>query len=221
MIPETHVRVDRPREIPPPSVPSPFGPLDLSLAEASLEFYNATMYVVNPDPYKTGIVPNHLHSSLYMIMGRVLDIMYGSNLGCDKSQDVFSLASQVLQIEHQLSEAQLSFPPSLRLIEAANLTHETGSPTGPLLKFRIIYTLRYHNLRILTHRPLLHRYLEILSSPAEDAQQISALSQVGMNSLRICIQSAASIVELVSYLTSSGKDERVLMGAWWFSLYYS
>lgn len=58
LIPETHVRVDRPREIPPPSVPSPFGPLDVSLADASLEFYNATMYVVNRAPYKKGIAPN-------------------------------------------------------------------------------------------------------------------------------------------------------------------
>lgn len=156
-----------------------------------------------------------------MIMGRVLDVMYGSNLGCDKSQDVFSLASQVLQIEHQLSEAQKTFPPNLRVIEATDLTHETGSPADPMLKFRVVFTLRYHNLRILTHRPLLHRYLEILSSPAEDMQQMSALSQVGVNSLRICIQSAGSIVQLMSHLTSSAKDDRVLLGAWWFSLYYS
>lgn len=156
-----------------------------------------------------------------MIVGRVLDVMYGSNLGCDKSQDVFSLASQVLQIEHQLSEAQNSFPPNLRLIKAADLVHETEHPADAMLKFRVVYTLRYHNLRILTHRPLLHRYLEILSSPAGDTQQIGALSQVGVNSLRICIQSAGSIVELMSHLTSSEKDDRVLLGAWWFSLYYS
>ena len=151
-------------------------------------------------------------------MGRVIDILYGSNLGCGTSQDVFTLASQVLQIEHQLSEAQKTFPPFLRLVEPQELDRETPDT---ILKFRVVYTLRYHNLRILTHRPLLRRYLEVLSSQDEDTKQMAPLVQMGLNSLRICMQSAGSIVELMSQLTSSNRKARGLFGAWWFSLFYS
>lgn len=151
-------------------------------------------------------------------MGRVIDILYGSNLGCDVSEDIFTLASQVLQIEQQLSSAQKTFPPSLRLVKLQELDREAPDT---ILKFRVVYTLRYHNLRILTHRPLLHRYLEVLSRPAEDARQMAPLVQLGLNSLRTCIQSAGSIVELMSRLTSSTGEARALFGAWWFSLFYS
>ncbi|MBE3047015.1 fungal specific transcription factor domain-containing protein [Candidatus Bathyarchaeota archaeon] len=156
-----------------------------------------------------------------MIMGRVVEVLYGSNLGCDDPQDVFTLASQVLQIEQQLSKAQRTFPSTLQLIEPHDLVHGPGSSSDALLKFRVIYTLRYHNLRILMHRPLLHRYLEVLSSQAGDVQQIAPLGQVGVNSLRTCVQSASSIVELMSRLSSSTERVRELSGAWWFSLFYS
>lgn len=156
-----------------------------------------------------------------MIAGRVLDVLYGSNLGCDDTQDVFNLASQVLQIEQQLSEAQRAFPPSLQLVEPKDLVKRSGTSSDAIMKFRVVYTLRYHNIRILTHRPLLHRYLEILSSQTHDPQKVVPLGQLGVNSLRTCIQSAGSIVELMSSLTSYAEGTRELLGAWWFSLYYS
>ena len=154
-------------------------------------------------------------------MGRVVEVLYGSNLGCDDPQDVLALASQVLQIEQQLSEAQRTFPPSLQLIEPQDHIKGLSSLSDALLKFRVVYTLRYHNLRILMHRPLLHRYLEVLSSQAGDAQETAPFGQVGMNSLRTCVQSASSIVELMSRLSSSSERVSELSGAWWFSLFYS
>lgn len=72
-------------------------------------------------------------------MGRVIEILYGSNLGCDTSEDIFTLASQVLQIEQQLSEAQKTFPPYLRLVELRELDIEAPDT---ILKFRVVYTLR-------------------------------------------------------------------------------
>jgi len=155
-----------------------------------------------------------------MIMGRILDALYGSNLDCDSSQDVFKIASQVFQIEHQLSEAQRGFPPTLQLVEMADFVQEPRCPK-PILKFRVIFTLRYYNLRILAHRPLLQKYLEILSNRAEDTHHLSSLHQIGVNSLRICMQSASSIVKLMMHLTKSKEEDRALLGAWWFSLYYS
>lgn len=155
-----------------------------------------------------------------MIMGRVLDTLYGSNLDSDTSRDVFKVASDVCQMEHQISEAQRRFPPGIRAVQLSDLISDARPPFRTL-RFRLIVTLRYHNLRILTHRPLLQRYLGILRSQSEDGQQLSSLHQVGINSLHICIQSARTVIELLAHTTKSKGEDKGLQGAWWFSLYYS
>ena len=159
-------------------------------------------------------------------MGRVLDSLYGSNLDCETSEDVFRISSQIFQVEHQLSEAQRGFPPTMRPVEVSDilLNEPMDESSLLILKFRVVFTLRYHNIRILTHRPLLQKYLEVLSNEAQDSTRrvyVDPLRQVGVNSLRICIQSASSIIELMTHIIRSAKENRVLLGAWWFSLYYS
>ena len=153
-------------------------------------------------------------------MGRVIDELYGSNLGCDRPPDVFSLASQAIQIEQKLSDVQTTFPAALQLVEPEEFANGPDSSSA-MLRFRVVHTLRYYNLKILIHRPILHRYLEVLNGQAEDVQRMAPPAQLGVNSLRICIQSASSIVELMSHLTESSGNARGLCGAWWFSLFYS
>ena len=157
-----------------------------------------------------------------MIMGRVLDTMYGSNLDSDMSRDVFKVAGDVSLMEHQISETQRSFSPALKTVQLSDLVSETRD-TFRTLRFRVILTLRYHNLRILAHRPLLQRYLEVLRAQrgGEDGQHLGSLHQVGVNSLHICMQSARTIIELHTHATRSKAGDKGLLGAWWFSLYYS
>ncbi|SPO05404.1 uncharacterized protein DNG_08091 [Cephalotrichum gorgonifer] len=171
------------------------------LGATILEFYNASI-------------------SLYMIMGRVLDVLYGSNLDSDTPPDMFKIAIDVSLMENQISEAQKSFPSTLYPVQLSDLMGGTRPPVRTL-RFRLILTLRYHNLRILAHRPLLQRYLGILRShPSEHKQSLSSLHQVGVSSLHICMQSARTIIELLAYTTKSKGEDKGLLGAWWFSLYY-
>lgn len=153
-------------------------------------------------------------------MGKVLDVLYGGNLGCEPLKNLFDITSQVLKIEHELSETQTQFPPTLSLVQAEDITREPEASL-PILKFRVILTLRYHNLRILTHRPIFHKYLEAVGSQDDSIQQISILHQIGANSLRTCVQSATVIIELVAQNVRSSVGARSLLGAWWFTLYYS
>lgn len=157
-------------------------------------------------------------------MGKVLKTLYGSNLDCNTFDDVFRISSQVFQIEHKLSEVKRNLPHTMQLVNARDIQFKE-TLTGNLLrvtKFRVILTLRYHNTRILTHRPLLQKYLDMLShhtAGSTGSPLAEPLRQVGVNSLRICTQSATSIVELMAHVLSS-KENRALLGAWWFSLYY-
>lgn len=60
LIPESHVRVGRPSNIRPPPVTSPDGPMNPSVAEASLDFYNITMCVSEPPHEKNAGEANNV-----------------------------------------------------------------------------------------------------------------------------------------------------------------
>lgn len=89
------------------------------------------------------------------------------------------------------------------------------------LKFRVILTLRYLNLRVLLHRPVLVKFIIASRSSDRDSQDLKLLQQIGMNSMQICTESAMDIIDLVHRLVSEPGWKHSLLGAWWFSLYYS
>jgi hypothetical protein len=135
----------------------------------------------------------------------------------------------VYKIENQLSEWRRALPPQLKLITTGDLApdrlppeEEIAADTWQELRLRFILTLRYTNIRILLHRPVLVRFLDGLDDP-RDNQDVSLLQQVGTNSIQISIRSAKEIICLVHLvIQSSGRSKkRGLLGAWWFSLYYS
>ena len=152
-------------------------------------------------------------------MGEVVDVLYGSNLGCDVVDDVFDMASHLLKFEQKFLDWQRFLPASLRLIEPDNLRTETCPQE--LLRFRFVITVRFLNLRILTHRPILSKYLEILSKSKPDPQQLNMVRQVSANSIRICVHSALEIIRVMREALMPPDPPRHLLGAWWFALYYS
>jgi hypothetical protein len=90
------------------------------------------------------------------------------------------------------------------------------------LRLRFILTLRYTNVRILLHRPVLVKFLEGLNNPMEN-QEFSLLQQMGAIHIQIATKSAKEIISLVlnALQSASGRSKWGLLGAWWFSLYYS
>ncbi|KAI6356234.1 hypothetical protein MCOR25_007924 [Pyricularia grisea] len=201
-IPESHVKLNLPRPWPSNSNSD----VDAK-GEDSLIFYNATI-------------------SLYKIMWNVIDVLYEGNLGCESPKNIFDIASHLLRIEHQLLDWQHKLPLTMPLVQPAELIG--GTPTAapsPLCRLRVILTLRYLNLRVLAHRPVLQSYLAELGAATvsgdSPAQRRTTLYQVGANSMRLCVQSATSIIEIVSHVVRSDGMTKQMLGAWWFSLYYT
>lgn len=153
-------------------------------------------------------------------MHNVIECLYGGNLGCDSGSNIFDIASCLLQTEQQLLEWQRNLPSALPIIPLDEVTQWTNNSTNTVLRFRVILTLRYHNLRILTHRPVLVKFLDLLASRSSDYHQLSMLQQVGIDSLQTCVQSASTIVGIVSHIVHSSGSLRGLLGARWFTLYY-
>lgn len=148
-----------------------------------------------------------------------MDVLYGSNLGCDIPDDIFEITTHLLHFEQKFVTWQRSLPALLSLIGPE--TFSAGEGNQDTLRFRFILTLRFLNLRILTHRPLLCKYLELLGTGQFESPQLSLLKQVGVNSVRVCIQSALEIIELMRRALNPTESLEHLLGAWWFSLYYS
>lgn len=152
-------------------------------------------------------------------MGEIIDDLYQSNLGYDASDNIFEVASQLLKFEQKFLLWEHTLPTTISLLDTNFLSPEHGDKET--LRYRFILTMRFLNVRILAHRPLLSRYLELLGTSKPDPQQFIVLRQVGGNSLRICAQSALMIVALMKAVLTPIDAPRHLLGAWWFSLYYS
>ena len=171
-------------------------------------------------------VPNITPRTLYKQLWNALDLLYGQNIGCDVPLSVSETISHIFSIEQQLLSWERSLAPPLQLVSSASL-HElpTEQPSLNLQycswRFRVILTLRYLNVRVLLHRPVLVKFISASRSPDRDSQDLRLLQQIGMNSMQICIESAMEIIDIVFRAVSEPGWKQSLLGAWWFSLYYS
>ncbi|KAH7020921.1 fungal-specific transcription factor domain-containing protein [Microdochium trichocladiopsis] len=200
-IPESYVRTPLPAHYMEFSSQNKAVPCSWSTEEVSTAFFNVTI-------------------SLHQIMCKVIDMLYAHNIGCSTPTPLADTASVILQTEQQLVSWRSSLPASLKLVNADELAADSGV-LSLQKKLRVILTLRYHNLRILAHRPILDRYLELLQGSVLDPHEASVLWQISHRSKSSCFQSAEVIVNVVSTTTHSSAEHRNLLGAWWFTLYYT
>jgi hypothetical protein len=165
-------------------------------------------------------------SGLYKELWNVLELLYGQNIGCDGPLPVSEIVAHIFSLEQHLFSWERSLTHPLQLISLDSIDNlpqiQMSSNTQCLsLKFQVILTLRYLNLRVLLHRPMLVKFITASRSSEHDPQDIRLLQQIGMNSLQICAYSAMEIIDIVHRVVSEPGWKRTLLGAWWFSLYYS
>lgn len=159
-------------------------------------------------------------------MWKVINQLYGDNIGCGPQTTVLDTVSQLFALEQQLGDWERQLPPSLNLYNINDLIHRpdlSDSVPPSLDRFRIILKLRHHNLRILLHRPILVKFLDITGMPPVDsnAQEVALMQQIGSNSIQICVQSSMDIICMVRAIVVEKDDHKSRLGAWWFSLYYT
>lgn len=155
-----------------------------------------------------------------------MDLLYGQNIGCDGPLPTTEVISNIFTMEQRLFSWERSLDPNLQLISTSQLD---GMPRDPITtgfeyyswKLRVILSLRYLNLRVLLHRPVLVKFIAASRCQNRDPQDLKLLQQMGMNSMQICIESAMEIIGIVHGVVSEPGWKHSLLGAWWFSLYYS
>lgn len=161
-------------------------------------------------------------------MYKIIDCCYGQNLGLDECRTDPELLALVLKGEEQLGEWLSSLAPLEMFVYIA--------PIGPqdlekmevenkiFERFIIVLSVRYHNLRILLHRPMLEKFLDACggsNSGANASGDRGMVEHLGISSIETCVNSAVAVISMVRTVVMSGGWRRDLLGAWNYSLFYS
>lgn len=160
-------------------------------------------------------------------MYHVIDTCYSQNLGLEAITDDSEILSLVMDGERQLEAQRSQIARELRL-------HIHDAPVQPedlerverqdviRERFNIVISLRYHNIRILLHRPVLERILDTYAGAGSpNIYDKSILHQIGIRNIEACVDSAKVIISAVHTVVLSASWRRDLLGAWNYSLFYS
>ncbi|CAK7219252.1 hypothetical protein SCUCBS95973_003756 [Sporothrix curviconia] len=175
---------------------------------------------------------------LYNVMYRIIDTCYGQNLGLEDLQSDSDLFSHVVRVEADLEawKAQLAHN-QLSVYDAPMVPKDLegiGADEKISARYIVVLSVRYHNLQILLHRPILEKLLETCGGGrrAQPSNPLSSLStlpssssakliQMGLGSVEACIHSAQAIISIVHTIVLADGPRRDLLGAWNYSLFYT
>ncbi|KAL8389439.1 hypothetical protein RB595_008846 [Gaeumannomyces hyphopodioides] len=164
---------------------------------------------------------------LYQVMGKSLRKQYGSNFqsaGSSHSDDIDLLRASG-ELRKTLQGWAASLPPHLQLCEPESSILLQNMQAHRL---RVILALRYHNLGILIHKPLLSATIRRLfnrdgggaaracPSPAPPPYAL----QLTMAEAHECIRAAELTIDIVYGIISADSTAKNNLGAWFFTLYY-
>ncbi|KAJ4138460.1 hypothetical protein NW768_002294 [Fusarium equiseti] len=158
---------------------------------------------------------------LYQIMSGSLKQQYGGNIDNAEPDldDMMSLQASG-QFRKQLRVWAASLPPDLRLCETKSKMLQENSQ---LNRLRVILTMRYHNINILIHRPLLSSTIRHLFGGSGDQMSLgnpSYLVQLIMGEAHECIRSAQSTIELIHGIITANQSGNNNLGVGYYTLYY-
>lgn len=156
---------------------------------------------------------------LYKIMNKSLQKQYAGNVDTfeTESDDMASLHASA-EFKKELRNWSSRLPPYLQLREPKENTVLENAPVNRLC---VILTLRYHNINILIHRPLLGSTIRhLFGGTSTDSKGPSYLIQLAMVEAHECIHSAQSTIELVYSIITRDETSRNNLGMWYFTLHY-
>jgi hypothetical protein len=121
-----------------------------------------------------------------------------------------------MELEQELTDWRTALSEDL-IIRESRLTFEATEDSTILSRIRTILCLRYHNICNLLHRPILTKLLGYCGRLQLYDGEAGLYSQMGWSSVQMSLESSREII----FLVHAAGGKRALLGAWWFSLFYS
>nr|AMB48861.1 Zn(II)2Cys6 transcription factor [Fusarium camptoceras] len=156
---------------------------------------------------------------LYQVMSKSLVDQYGANLDhVDSGHDDMAPLKASGELRKQLRLWAGSLPGHLRICQPED---ECLAQNTQGNRLRVILTLRYHNLGILIHKPLLSATIRHLFQGEKRADAPPPyMIQLAMAEAHECLRSAQLTIEIVHVVISVDPSHKNNLGAWFFTLYY-
>lgn len=151
-------------------------------------------------------------------MWSILDSLYGQNLACKEEPSTVEVFGQLFPIEQLLLQWRRHLPSPLSIVSSQMPPSLDG--VGQKQKLSTILTLRYLNLHLLLHRPILVKFFDCQNKEMGLEDENALLQEIGTTSIVRCNESASKIISIV-HSAINNPEARELLGAWWFTLYYS
>ncbi|KAI1676012.1 C6 transcription factor [Pyrenophora tritici-repentis] len=156
---------------------------------------------------------------LYQVMSKSLVKQYSATAQ-QRDIDLDDLKTLQASVEFRKSLRMwaASLPPYLGLCDAQP---EILAESSRLNRLRVILSLRYHNLSILVHRPLLSITIGHLFRKDDNAINTAPyFIQLAMAEAEECVQSAEATINIAHAVISADSTSKNNLGAWYFTLYY-
>lgn len=161
-------------------------------------------------------------SELYNILGDILSGMYGNNLEDNCNASLPDQLKIIIGLEQDLCAWQENLPSQMRRTPWRDPDFNTAvvqSSNSVFDRFSVIITLRFLNAKILLHRPILSIFIAHQTSARSSMRNNSSqyFISLGERSLEVCRTASMEVIDIVHRMSKLP----FLLGAWWFSAYYS
>lgn len=155
---------------------------------------------------------------LYQVMSNSLTKQYSETMGfADQDPDDMAFLKASGELRKTLRLWATSLPPYLRLC-APDM--DMLSENSQVNRLRVILTLRYHNVGILVHKPLLTATMCQMFLKDSAPGNTPYLMQLAMAEAHECIRSAENTINLVHRIISVDQSNENNLGMGFYTLYY-
>lgn len=158
--------------------------------------------------------------SITHIMGDALERLYDQNLGFRTRLPMSETLNQISKLRWELAQWQDNLPPSLQIITSQEAVDDVPLTAGTM-RLRVLLSLRFLGVRILILRPVLSQFLDLPGTTASNEHQAEWLRNSGAVLLTDLVRTCGDILQISNNILSGSKNDGNLLGAWWFSCYYS
>lgn len=158
--------------------------------------------------------------SITHIMGDALERLYDQNLGLRARLPMSETLNQVSKLRWELAQWQDNLSPSLQIITSQEAVDDVPLTAGTM-RLRVLLSLRFLGARIFILRPVLSQFLDLPGMTASNEHQVDWLRNSGAVLLADLVRTCGDILQISKNILSGSRNDGNLLGAWWFSCYYS
>jgi hypothetical protein len=153
-------------------------------------------------------------------MGDALERLYDQNLGLRTRLPMSESLNHISKLRWELAQWQDNLPSCLQIITSQETLHDVPLTIGTT-RLRVLLSLRFLGARILILRPVLSHFLDLSGMTASNDHQLEWLQNSGADLLADLVRTCTDVLHISKNILAASTNDQNLLGAWWFSCYYS